>query len=306
VRKTHIVPSRPRLPPLRALVAFEAVVRLGSVTAAGEELGVTHGAVSKQLALLEDDLGQPLFRRARAGLLPTDAAEAFAREVRAALDRLEIGAAALRQRPDAGPLPSELRVIAPAAFALRWLLPRLHDLRDRAGLAAVLRTTDRDEDWRSTAFDVAIRRDQVPPPGLVAVEAMRESCTLVVARRGAARDPLPRWTFCEAETRPGELDAWLRLAGADPAACRDRRVFPRFYLALEAALAGAGALVAPLQLLAEELREGRLSLPFPRLVLPGAALACIFDPGGPRAAEARAFAAWLAEAAATPARPRRR
>jgi LysR family transcriptional regulator, glycine cleavage system transcriptional activator len=54
---------RPRLPPLNAIKAFEGAARLGSFTRAAEELNVTHGAVSRQIRLLEDWLRAPLFLR---------------------------------------------------------------------------------------------------------------------------------------------------------------------------------------------------------------------------------------------------
>ena len=55
---------RRSLPPLNALRAFEAAARLGSFKDAATELGVTHGAISRQVRLLEDWLGPPaLFRR---------------------------------------------------------------------------------------------------------------------------------------------------------------------------------------------------------------------------------------------------
>ena len=54
---------RARLPPLNAIKAFEAAARLGSFTRAADELGVTHGAVSRQIRLLEDWLGTKLFLR---------------------------------------------------------------------------------------------------------------------------------------------------------------------------------------------------------------------------------------------------
>ncbi|RYF50330.1 MAG: LysR family transcriptional regulator [Comamonadaceae bacterium] len=53
------------LPPLNAVRAFEAVGRRGSVKQAAEELFVTSGAVSRQLALLEEHLGTALFKRSQ-------------------------------------------------------------------------------------------------------------------------------------------------------------------------------------------------------------------------------------------------
>ena len=64
-----------RLPPLSALRAFEAAARHLSFTRAASELGVTQAAISHQVKLLEDQLGQPLFRRLTRRLLLTDAGQ---------------------------------------------------------------------------------------------------------------------------------------------------------------------------------------------------------------------------------------
>ncbi|MGS0729124.1 LysR family transcriptional regulator, partial [Shewanella sp. 0m-11] len=60
------------LPPLNALRAFEASARLMSFTLAGKELFVTHGAISKQIKLLEEFVGMPLFIRQHRSLKLTD------------------------------------------------------------------------------------------------------------------------------------------------------------------------------------------------------------------------------------------
>ncbi|MEO0916331.1 MAG: LysR family transcriptional regulator, partial [Pseudomonadota bacterium] len=61
-----------KLPPLSALPAFEATVRLGSVNAAARELGRTHGAISKQLQHLAEDIGGGLFEKDGTGIRPTE------------------------------------------------------------------------------------------------------------------------------------------------------------------------------------------------------------------------------------------
>src|SRR5271155_1172131 len=80
--------SRSRLPPLNAIKAFEAAARLGGFTRAAEELNVTHGAVSRQIRLLEDWLGAPLFLRTSRNAVPTRAGTELLAEAGPALDRL--------------------------------------------------------------------------------------------------------------------------------------------------------------------------------------------------------------------------
>jgi len=67
--------------PLNALRVFEAVARLGSFTKAGEELGMTQTAVSYQVKLLEENIGEPLFMRRPRQIRLTDAGERLAPKV---------------------------------------------------------------------------------------------------------------------------------------------------------------------------------------------------------------------------------
>ena len=67
-----MVNLRKKLPPLTALTAFEAAARLSSFTRAAMELGVTQAAISRQIHLLEEDFGFPLFRRLHRKIELTD------------------------------------------------------------------------------------------------------------------------------------------------------------------------------------------------------------------------------------------
>src|SRR5471032_76455 len=89
--------DRDRLPPLNALRNFEAVARHGSFAAAATRLHVTHWAVGKQIRLLEDWFGVPLFERQARGVLLTDEGAALLNDVTNAFERLANGAARLRQ-----------------------------------------------------------------------------------------------------------------------------------------------------------------------------------------------------------------
>lgn len=116
-----------RLPPLHALRAFDASVRTGSFTRAGEALHVTQGAISRQIRQLEDWLGKPVFVRHYQGLILTPAGSVLAKSlevafgtIRDAVDQVQqLGA---RQR---------IAVNVPETFASRWLAPRLRDFHGR-------------------------------------------------------------------------------------------------------------------------------------------------------------------------------
>src|SRR5690242_5769750 len=149
---------RRALPPLNAVRAFEAAARLGSFKEAAIELGVTHGAISQQIRLLEDRLGAPaLFQRSTRRVTLTPAGAAFLEEISPALDR--ISSAVQRHRATRGEVPAAvLRVNALATFSMRWLLPRLSRFRDERPDIEVRLTTSNDPlDALADAFDVVIR-----------------------------------------------------------------------------------------------------------------------------------------------------
>src|SRR5712672_3911924 len=114
---------RPRLPPLNAIKAFEAAARLGSFTRAAEELRVTHGAVSRQIRVLEEWLGTSLFVRTSRNAVPTRAGTDLLAEAGPALDRL--ASASVRLQSGGSEARGVLHISALPTFAMRWLIPRL-------------------------------------------------------------------------------------------------------------------------------------------------------------------------------------
>src|ERR1700759_2771342 len=130
--------GRRRLPPLNAIKAFEAAARLGSFARAAAELNVTHGAVSRQVRLLEDWLGTRLFLRTSRNAVPTQMGKDLLAEAGPALDRLAAVSQRLRN-----PMPAArpLRVSALPTFAMRWLIPRLPEFqRHHPGLEMLIVT----------------------------------------------------------------------------------------------------------------------------------------------------------------------
>jgi len=289
------------LPPLRSLQAFEAVVRYGGVSAAAARLGVTHGAVSKQVTALERLIGKRLFEGRPGAAVPTREAAAFARDLTVAFERME-RAARTFTATEAG--AGALTVLAPATFAMHWLMPRL---RARGPLDGALRvrTTQTGEDWRGFDFDLAIRRDFEEADGLVARPLFAETLSLVarpdvgeaLARRG--RSGLAGATFLASESRPRELERWLVTAGVDVGQdhAPSTLVFDHFYVLLQAALDGLGPAVAPLAVLEREIAAGRLVVPFPDLTVGGGTYSIVTrTSAGPSRAVDAAVAWFVGEA----------
>ena len=109
------------LPPFPALRAFEAAARHQSFTAAGDELHVTHGAISRQIAILERFVGVNVFDRHGKRVKLNDAGRLYLGVVREMFDNLSVATERLR---DSGQT-RVLRINALPTFAMRWLLPRL-------------------------------------------------------------------------------------------------------------------------------------------------------------------------------------
>lgn len=110
-----------RLPPLQALLAFDAAARLGSFTRAAQELALTQSAISHQIQQLEEWTGQPLFRRIGRGVALTAAGALYAQTVTEALATLADG----RDRIEPYGNPDSVIVVCTPEFASGWLMPRM-------------------------------------------------------------------------------------------------------------------------------------------------------------------------------------
>jgi LysR family glycine cleavage system transcriptional activator len=291
------------LPPLNALQSFEAAARLGSISAGAEELHVTHGAISRQVRVLEDWVGVRLFERAGRRVRLTEAGRAYLDAVRPALDGI---AEATRRLTDAGG-DRALAVNALPTFTMRWLLPRLTRFqRRRPGVE--LRLVSSDQPLAGAGgFDVAIRRGPGPWPGCVATPFLSEWEIPVCSPKLLAERPikrpadLARHTLLHAETRPDAWRRWLAAAGV-PRLAAERQRFDHFYLALQAASDGLGVALGPLPILADDLAAGRLVAPLPGPLSPARGYVRVVPETRARDPVVRAFCAWLdEEGAASPA-----
>jgi LysR family glycine cleavage system transcriptional activator len=147
VRKRH-------LPPLNAIRAFEAAARHLHLGKAADELAVTHGAVSKQIANLEDHLGFPLFVRIGNRLSLTERGHKLLQASNAALDQLGYAIARL----DGAAIEGELRISVPSAFAASWLIPRLQGFRKLApSLRFYVLASNHTDDVLGGDIDLAVR-----------------------------------------------------------------------------------------------------------------------------------------------------
>ena len=120
--------ARTPIPTMAGLRAFEAVARLRSFRKAAAELSVTTSAVSHQVRSLEEALRIRLFERGSHGVTVTSAGQRFLPEVQAAMDRLSLAIADLHELKPNAPLTISML----PTFAVRWMIPRVADLKMQA------------------------------------------------------------------------------------------------------------------------------------------------------------------------------
>src|ERR1700761_9008966 len=296
-----------RFPPLNALRVFEVAARTGSYAKAGAELGLAHGAVSRQIAALETWLGQRLFVRTGRRMTATPAARAFAAEVSLSFDRI-IEAAEACGHPS---VRQVLRVSAPTTFAMRWLIPRLERFRAERPEVEVMTVTSLHDELRG-GFDVAIRRgvaQQSVWPQHRAVQILDEIDTLIVSPALYERAPLlqpsdiANHILLASETRPGDWTDWLECVGLSLRAGQRRRVFDHFFVPLQAVLHGLGIGVGPRPVLQADISAGRLMTPFPALTVPRTGYIALIPFDANKSAALTKFIDWLvSEAEGSPSK----
>lgn len=114
-----------QLPPLKSLVAFEAVMRLGTVTAAAKELTSTQPSVSQHIKWLEENLDTALFVKSGRRLKATAEAEKYYYTVRQALNCIADSSQQLREQKN----EPVVQIIVHTGLASLWLLPHLPTLK---------------------------------------------------------------------------------------------------------------------------------------------------------------------------------
>ncbi|WP_133012808.1 LysR family transcriptional regulator [Marinomonas flavescens] len=114
------------LPPLKALPVFEAVARLNSFSRAATELNVSQSAISHQIRVLEDYLGESLFQRQGRYLALTQEGKNYLDVVSSSLSHIARASNQIRGEED-----TKIRIAVYSSFAVCWLMPRLSDLQHK-------------------------------------------------------------------------------------------------------------------------------------------------------------------------------
>ena len=291
--------ARYRLPSLNALRALEAAGRRGSLSAAAKELGVSVGAVSRHITLLEGHFGRTLLRRNPSGVEPTPDCAAYLSSIARAFDEIDTASHRLateRQRDNT------LKLRFYSTFTTEWLSARLPDFRARhPDIRLELSLSIKDAEWRDDDFDMALtgqapsseefRRDKLFETyfALVCSPALLEGQPPMTPARLAAETLL---------VSPREAALWVPLLEAlhVPPAHDQRRIqFDSLSMTYQAARQGAGLAMGNLFLIANDLIEGRLVLPFDQVFAARFPHFIVTRRGRPDGPALTAFRTWLLE-----------
>jgi DNA-binding transcriptional LysR family regulator len=148
------------------LKVFHAAAEAGSFTHAGEQLGLSQSAVSRQVSALEQELSVSLFHRHARGLILTEQGELLYRTAHDVFMKLESARAKLtdsRERPN-----GDLKISTTIGIGVHWLTPRLGEFGELyPDIRITLITTDEELDLAMREADVAIRLRQPTQPDLI-------------------------------------------------------------------------------------------------------------------------------------------
>jgi LysR family transcriptional regulator, glycine cleavage system transcriptional activator len=281
------------LPPIPALMALEAVDRLGTASAAATELALTQSAISRALQGLEAQLGVSLLHREKQRLRLTPAGRDYVADVRKALNLLASASITLR----ANPLGGSLNLAILPAFGMHWLAPRLARFtQTHPEVTLNLSTRLRPFDFAGTGFDAAIHYGRQDWPGVAYLKLMDEdviavSAPGVTATLAAARDILGH-PLLQLESRTGDWGRWLAHYG-HPGLRPPGMLFDQFATLIQGAVHGMGLALVPVFLIQRELQEGRLVPVFGGPVLALGSYFLVWPQTGPERAPLRSFRDWL-------------
>lgn len=255
-----------RMPPIKALLAFDAAMKYSSFTEAAAELHVTPGAVGQQIQKLEEWLGMTLFIRSVRQVRPTQAALNYWAAVQPALQRIQQVSNELRLSH-----VNEVWLSMPPTLAAKWFASRMADfLSFRPDITLHLSASTALIDFERDRVDLAIRyfdgNDPLLDSTLLYRDEARLYCSPAYARKLKLKGPqdLMRATLLHTTLLP-HWEPWFkrysRLSDAQIAAIPCQH-FDQSILAIETARHGQGVVLSSAILTEMEVQNGSLCEPF--------------------------------------------
>lgn len=292
--KNH--PSR-SIPAITNLLVFDACARYLSFTRAGQALGLSQGAVSRQVIELEQFLGDTLFTRHPRALELTTLGQAYAQRIRPHLAGLEAATRAIQNKDLE---TNVLRVAASMSLCHQWLVQRLPDfLANHDGITVNLRPDTGERTDRFEDIDIALINRPQPPADVTAevflpVKVVPVCAPQLLANRGRVSvSQLPDLPLLHYEEAPLSWLEYVNAAGNAASSVPVRQVNASFVVNIQAALAGLGVALLPQFLVSDDLRDGRLVQVHDFALQTRHAYYLTYPQGGMHSPPVAAFRRWL-------------
>lgn len=283
-----MIPTAPAQVHARLRVFLTAARHL-SFTRAAEELHITTGAISQQIKLLEEWLGQRLFRRLPRRLELTDAGHRLLTAVDPAYSAVDLAIGRLR----GGALSGVVRVRALPSFLTAWLVPRLPKLMQQfPQIELQVEAEDSTYSLRDGEFDLAIDLNDGAYPGFQSTILHEEEIFPVCSPQLLqGRPPLETsddlchypllhdMTAWRGSPPYAEWERYLRAIDAPQIDVRRGYMFNRNHITMQCAIAGMGVAIARRSLITNELKSGRLVAPFLQTVSTGKRYCLVYSAG---------------------------
>lgn len=283
------------IPSTTMLTTFESAARLQSFAKAAEELCLTESAISKQIAKLEAYLGFRLFARIHGGIIATDAALAYAAEIRQSLNRIEADTKSIVDRHSN---PKELQIAVLSTFSNKWLLPRLKGFSvPNTNITVNINGRIDPFSFYETKFDAAVHFDDPIWQDVKKEKLFGEELIVVVSPKHFDSEAwLSDPQSIPLLGKPSRSDIWERwfsIAGLSHPTPQFGPLYDTFATLIEAAKSGMGIALVPRIYVKHELETGELVQPTPH-TLKDAKTYILILPDRERLSPAlQAFADWI-------------
>ncbi|MFD2207011.1 LysR substrate-binding domain-containing protein [Kiloniella antarctica] len=272
------------LPSLKSLVAFESAARHLSFTAAGAELNVTQGAVSRQIRQLEVFLGKALFTRINPNIHLTPTGAQYYQTVKRSLEDVASATGDILQWQGG----RQLTVATTYAMASLWLLPRIASFKKRyENLDIRILASDASQDFKYPEFDIGMFYVRSTPSNMKVTSLFEEEVFPVCSRgyldnhMGIKKiDELSKSTLLYLDNLPSEWinwPEWFQRVGIKPCDPKARININNYPMLIQAAIGGQGIALAWRHLVDDHLNSGELVRPIDT-VLKTKAQFCLLEP----------------------------
>jgi LysR family glycine cleavage system transcriptional activator len=245
---------------LRALQAFDAAASRLNISKAAEDLGVTHGAVSRQIKQLEQYLGVSLFRRLPGGVQVTTAGERLHVATQKAFTELDQGIRSTKRSSKR----KSIKISLPSSLAIKWLVPKLPAFRARyPGISIYLDTDDNLVDFKVGDVDAALRFGRDVTKGLFCERLSNEGFVIVAAPSLLQEKPATPLDIAQMPLLHDKFhphwDTWAKCAGLGELDVQsESSELPDSAVLIAAAIDGQGVILVRRILVADDLADGRL------------------------------------------------